>query len=186
MSKDTTNNSTKVVTGLVRFSYANVFEPKASEEGATPKYSVQLLIPKKDKDTVAKINAAVEAAKKAGVTTFGGKIPAVLKLPLRDGDEERGDNPVYAGHYFINCNSVNKPNVVDSTAAPIQDKDEFYSGCYGHASVKFYAFAGKSKGIACGLNSVMKKKDGEPLGGSKENAAEAFDSVLSEDDNDLM
>ena len=39
--------SQKVVTGVVRFSYVNVFKPKAISEGADEKYSVCLLIPKK-------------------------------------------------------------------------------------------------------------------------------------------
>ena len=41
------NNATKVVTGEVRFSFLNVFEPK-SINGSDPKYSVSLLIPKTD------------------------------------------------------------------------------------------------------------------------------------------
>ena len=35
------NSKTKVVTGLVRLSYANVWEPKAANENAQPKYSVR-------------------------------------------------------------------------------------------------------------------------------------------------
>ena len=79
-------NSTKVVTGVVRLSYANVWEP-ASINGSNPKYSVSLIIPKSDKQTLDAINAAVDAAIKEGVAKFGGKIPnkAALKLPLRDG-----------------------------------------------------------------------------------------------------
>ena len=48
-------NSTKVVTGVVRLSYANVWEP-ASINGSNPKYSVSLIIPKDDKETVEKIH----------------------------------------------------------------------------------------------------------------------------------
>ena len=36
-------NSTKVVTGKVRFCYANVFEPTAMNEGDTPKYKTAFL-----------------------------------------------------------------------------------------------------------------------------------------------
>lgn len=36
-------NSTKVVTGVVRLSYANVWEP-ASINGSNPKYSASLII----------------------------------------------------------------------------------------------------------------------------------------------
>jgi hypothetical protein len=42
---------TKFVTGKVRFSYANVFTPGETPNG-TLKYSVSILIPKSDKDTV--------------------------------------------------------------------------------------------------------------------------------------
>ena len=57
------SNKVKVVTGKVRFSYANVFEPKAGMDGGTPKYSVSILIPKSDKEGVAKIQKAFEEIK---------------------------------------------------------------------------------------------------------------------------
>ena len=41
--------STQITTGKVRFSYCNLFTPRAVQEGAQPKYSVTLLIPKSDK-----------------------------------------------------------------------------------------------------------------------------------------
>ena len=44
--------TTKVVTGIVRLSYANVWEP-ASINGSKPKYSVSLIIPKGDTKTIA-------------------------------------------------------------------------------------------------------------------------------------
>ena len=56
--------STQITTGKVRFSYCNLFTPRAVQEGATPKYSVTLLIPKSDKATMQKIKAAMDEAKK--------------------------------------------------------------------------------------------------------------------------
>ena len=83
---------TKVTTGTVRFSYLHVFEPWAAQEGQEKRYSVCLLIPKSDKKTLSKIKEAIEAAKKEGAANkFKGKT-AGLKLPLRDGDEERADD----------------------------------------------------------------------------------------------
>lgn len=57
--------ATQITTGRVRFSYVNAFTPRAAQEGAQLKYSVTLLIPKTDKNTIAKIKAAIEAAKTA-------------------------------------------------------------------------------------------------------------------------
>ena len=180
-----TNSKTKVVTGLVRLSYANVWEPKAVNEGATPKYSVSLIIPKSDKETIAKINAAIDAAIEEGVGKFGGKKPnkAAIKLPLRDGDVEREDDEAYANSYFLNANSTTAPQIVDVKVQPILERSEVYSGVYARVSVNFYAFnSNGNKGIACGLGNIQKVRDGEPLGG-KTNAADDFGSV---DDDDLL
>ena len=110
-------NSTKVVTGVVRLSYANVWEP-ASINGSNPKYSVSLIIPKSDKQPPDAINAAVDAAIKEGVAKFGGKIPnkAALKLPLRDGDTER-DDEAYKNSFFVNANSTTGIKYVNANSA---------------------------------------------------------------------
>ncbi len=174
---------TKVITGKVRFSYAHVFEPHALEEGQTPKYGVSILIDKKDKKTLKKIKDAIEAAKEEGKAKFGGKIPKNLKTPLRDGDEEREDSPEYEGKMFINANSNRKPGVVYKNLEDIIDRDEFYSGCYGRASINFYAFnTAGNKGIACGLNNLQKLEDGERLSGGP-TAEEDFGDF--DDDDDL-
>lgn len=174
-------NTTKVVTGVVRLSYANVWEP-ASINGGTPKYSVSLIIPKSDKKTIDAINAAVDAAIKDGASKFGGKIPnkAALKLPLRDGDTEREDE-AYKDSYFVNANSTTAPQIVDRSVQPILDRAEVYSGCYARVSINFYAFnSNGNRGIACGLGNIQKVRDGEPLGG-RTTAAEDFATDLDDD-----
>ena len=173
--------TTKVVTGIVRLSYANVWEP-ASINGGTPKYSVSLIIPKSDAKTIAAINAAVDAAIKEGVAKFGGKIPnkAALKLPLRDGDVEREDE-AYQGAYFVNANSTTAPQIVGRSVQPILDRNEVYSGCYARVSINFYAFnSNGNRGVACGLGNIQKVRDGEPLGG-KSSAADDFTTDLDDD-----
>ena len=64
----------KVVTGKVRFSYVNVFEPR-SIEGQDAKYSTSLIIPKSDKKTIQKINQAIEAAATAGLSQIRRQAP---------------------------------------------------------------------------------------------------------------
>ena len=179
----TQKSNTKVITGIVRLSYANVWEP-ASINGSNPKYSVSLIIPKSDTKTIAAINAAVDAAIKDGVAKFGGKVPpkGALKLPLRDGDAER-DDEAYKGAYFVNANSTTAPGIVDADRQPILERSEVYSGVYGRASINFYAFnSNGNKGIACGLNNLQKIRDGEPLGGK----SRAEDDFADEDDEDFL
>ena len=181
-------NPTKVITGVnTRWSYVNAWEPKSINGGA-PKYSVSLIIPKSDTKTIEKIQAAIQAAYDEGQDKLKGNgksVPAlsVLKTPLRDGDAERPDDEAYADSYFINANSGTAPGIVDADRQPILDRSEVYSGVYGRASINFYAFnSNGNKGIACGLNTLQKIKDGEPLGG-KSRADDDFDT---EEDDDFL
>ena len=164
-------NDTKVVTGKVRLSYANIFEPR-SINGSEPKYSVSLIIPKDDTQQIEVIKQAIENAKERDKGKWNGKIPANLKLPLRDGDLERPEDEAYANSYFINANSTRPPAVVGTeidraTGKAIRlGEDEVYSGCYARVSINFYGFnAAGNRGIACGLGNIQKIADGERLGG---------------------
>ena len=164
-------NPTKVITGPeTRWSYANVWQPKAIDGGA-PKYSVSLIIPKSDTKTIEKVRAAIQAAYDEGQGKLKGNGKSVpplssIKTPLRDGDVERPDDEAYANSYFINANSASAPGIVDAACQPIIDTSEVYSGVYGRASINFYAFnSNGNKGIACGLNNLQKIRDGESLGG---------------------
>lgn len=174
-------SKTKVVTSVnTRLSYFNGWEP-VSINGGAEKYSVSVLIPKTDKETISAINAAVDAAIEEGISKFGGKKPnkASIKLPLRDGDVER-DDEAYKGHYFVNANSITPPQIVDKAVRPILDRNEVYSGCYARVSLNFYAFnSNGNKGVACGLGNIQKIKDGEPLAG-RNNAADDFTTVDAE------
>lgn len=164
-------NPCKVVTGKsTRWSYVNVWEPRAVGGTGTPKFSVSLIIPKSDKATIAKVQAAIEAAYREGEYKLKGNgktVPplSALKTPLRDGDAEKPDDPAYADSYFISANSLTQPGVVDAACNPIIDHSEVYSGVYGRASIGFYCFNSQgNRGIACGLNNLQKIADGEPLG----------------------
>ena len=180
-------NPTKVITGEVRLSYANLWEPKSINGGA-PKYSVSIIIPKSDTRTIAKVKAAIEAAYREGETKLKGNgktVPALsaLKTPLRDGDTERPDDEAYADSYFINANSATAPGIVDSACETILERSQIYSGVYARASVNFFAFnSNGNKGIACGLNNIQKLRDGDPLGGK----SRAEDDFATDDDDDFL
>lgn len=183
-------NPAKVITGPnMRFSYCSVWEPK-SINGGEPRYSVSVLIPKTDQETVEKIHEAISAAYRDGEGTLKGKgtLPPLkaLKTPLRDGDTERPDDPAYAGMWFLNANSGHAPQIVDIACNPILDRSEFYSGCYGRASITFFAFnTNGNRGIACGLNNLQKLRDGEPLGG-RSTAVADFGGLDDGEDEDFL
>lgn len=174
---------TNIVTNEVRLSYVNLLQPRKNDKGGE-KYDVCVLLPKSDKETLQLINAAIEAAKAEWKGKFG-KVPPALKTPLRDGDKEKDidEQPEFAGHYFFNATSQNKPGIVDRQTNLITDSTEVYSGMYARVSINFYPYSNESKGIAVGLKNVQKLRDGEPLGGSFQKAEDVFSDNLPEDDS---
>lgn len=185
-------NPTKVITGKnTVFSYLTVNEPKVPLGGGTPKYSVSLIIPKSDTETVERIEKAMKAAYKEGLTKLQGSSKTApdyesLKKPLRDGDVERKGDPNYKDSWFINANSTTKPGCVDADRQPILDSSELYSGIIGRASINFYVFnTNGNRGIACGLNNLQKLRDGTPLGGHSR-AEDDFAGLDDDDDDDFL
>lgn len=177
------NELTNVTTGEVRLSYVHLFKPYAAMQGQEEKYSCTILVPKTDADTMARINAAIEAAKQRGISDkWNGVCPPIVPTPVYDGDGVRPSDgmafgPECKGHWVFTASAKADypPEIVDKMGNPIINQSEIYSGMYGRVNVTFfpYAFGGK-KGIGCGLGPVQKLRDGEALGGSAPTAAQAF------------
>ena len=184
-------NPTKIITGVCRLSYANIWQAKSINGGA-PKFSTSVLIPKSDAVTVARVKKAIQAAYEEGEGKLKGNgksVPplAALKTPMRDGDLERPDDPAYEGHWFVNANSSTAPGVVDINRQPIIDTSEIYSGVYARVSLSFYAFnSNGNKGIACGLQNVQKVRDGESLGGRTKAEDDFNDEFNTADEEDFL
>lgn len=176
-------NATTITTGKVRLSYVHLFVPVTAPGATEAKYSVSVIIPKSDKATLNKISAAIEEAKKIGASSkWGGKVPAKLHTPLRDGDEDKPDDPAYANSYFFNCSSKNRPKAYDLSMNEILDPAEVYSGCYGRVNVNFFPYdSNGNRGVAVGLNLVQKVADGNPLGAAAPTAQEAFGDGYEDD-----
>lgn len=176
--------ATAVRLGEVRFSYAHVFERRRDEDGNDGKYSVCVLIPKTDKQALDMIAAATEAAKQDGkAKKWGGKIPANVKVPLRDGDIEHEDDPTFHGMMFFNASSNSKPGVKVLAGGALSDaidESDFYSGCWGAVTVNFFPFENSgNKGVAVGLNNLVKTRDDEALAGGS--SAESDFADLADD-----
>ena len=166
--------------GEVRFSYAHVFEKYDSNGDADKaKYSACLLIPKSDTATVNMIRECIAAAEEKGkASKWGGKIPAKRNNPLRDGDEEEKGG-VYEGMYFMNTSSTSPVGVRVLDAGKVVealDSEDFYSGCWGAASVNFFPYdSNGNKGVGVGLNNVIKTRDDERLSGGSSAEADFGD-----------
>ena len=169
--------TTRVVTGKCRFVYCSVMSARKNEMNGKDEFSTQVLVPKSDTETVGALKAA---AKEALMAKFGDKIPKNVRNPLRDGDTEtKADGtPLgkeYAGHFFFNTKSTNKPGAVDANGQDLLGSNDIVSGDYGRVSLNAYAYSqAGNNGVSFGLNNILLLKKGQPLGGSKPSAADDF------------
>lgn len=172
----------KVTTGTVRFSYLNVFKPRADKGSDKEKYSAMIIIPKSDTKTVKLIKEAIEKAKIEGANILG---KGACKNPLKDGDKENDNGELKAhceGSYYMNVSSNFKPDVINKQGRAVNQED-FWSGCYGRVVLTFSAYnLDKAKGITARLGNILFEKQGESLGGSGgSNAVDDFKDFISSD-----
>jgi hypothetical protein len=168
------------VTGESRLSYVNVMEPRKNEDGSE-QYSITVLVPKTDTETVNAIQAAIQAASEYGAEkTWSGKTPGKIFNPMHDGDGLR-DNGEPFGEECKGCfvftanNKKEKPQVVDENGNDILVASNIYSGCYGRVYVDVFPYNHNGKcGVGFKLGPVQKLRDGEPLAGRTPTAAEVF------------
>lgn len=185
-------NDTTARIGEVRFCYAHVFEKYDSDgDESKAKYSVCVLIPKKDKKTIALVEELIEAAKQKGKTSkWGGKIPKNLSVSLRDGDEEDDRGEEFEGMMFFNANSPKtKPGVRvldNGKVVEAMDDEDFYSGCWGAITIAAFPYdSNGNKGVALALNNCIKTRDDERLSGGTSADAD-FADMGDDDDDDLL
>ncbi len=177
--------SSKYVTGLVRFSFVNLFEKRAIGDGE-PVYSIRIMIPKSDKEQVKRMESAIQEAVDDGIkSVWKGKLPSVLKKPIRDGDDGAEDYPEQEDMWLITAKSGFEPGVIGRDKQPITDPEVVYNGCWGRVSVIFKAYKNKAGG--CGvttyLQNVQKLKEGEKLSMGTSNPGEDFpDDIEGEED----
>ena len=160
-----------------RFSYASVFAP--NKDG---KYAVDVLISKQDTETLNKVFAAYnetlqEVATDSRFKSITPQHPS-FKHCLKDGDQFKPNDAVYAGHYYFTAKSNNRPEVVGPATEPLSSETQFYSGCYGNVSVEFRNYAPSQQvpqsgyGANAALGNIQKVRDGERLSGGASASSE--------------
>lgn len=174
------NDPCKVLTDEVRLSYVHINEAYASPStpGATPKFSVSLLIPKTNIALVEQIKAAIRAAAQTAASSQWGGFclpETALFSILHDGDGVNQSGKPYGpeakGCYVLGASSAQQPQVIRWLFAngtwskvPAQPQ-EIYSGMYGQVTIRFFGTNKGGNKMCCGLNNVLKTRDGEVLAG---------------------
>lgn len=193
--KVTIDMTEKVVLRNVRFDWVQTFTPKKYSEEDEPKYSIAVILPKNHPQRKEFEDASLRVA----VAGHPGVEQAKFKLPLRDGDKDKGEYLAYQGQMFFNGSAtvayppgnitgvvktrVKQPDGTEKLVFMDADAKSWGSGDYGTISVELYAFKKKGNiGTAAGINMVQFTKKGEPLG--KRDHSGDFEAAPTEEAGD--
>lgn len=174
MSED--NDIGRIITPEARWVYPHLFKPREEVAGRklkSPKFEVELLF---TPDQMQGMKDAAIAAARAKWPTRDLK---TIRFPFKSGDQtnakrvEAGKKPYEyrAGKITLKASSSAdyRPQIVDRNSNPIIDASQVYSGCYGHAELRFHAYDGNGEdikdGVTAYINCGMKTRDGERIGG---------------------
>lgn len=148
-------NRTKVVTGKVILHHPNIFEPIKFKNSSKAKYSAVIVIPPEEKETIDKINMAVN---EAIIQKFGGNISEHERImsPLKNGNDSDSLDLVYYNNYFVNATNDLPPRVFNKDKLPFLSKITVDDCTYARAVLLFkaYDFNG-NKGVSCQLLKVQ-------------------------------
>ena len=179
------NNPAHVVLTNVRLSYVHLDKPYLGPNGAQePKYGATLLVPKSDAANKQRMDAASAAAIARARERYGNGFPANPKISVHDGDGVRpSDNQPFGdeckGMWVFTASSKQQPDMVDEYGQKLLDMSQLYSGVWAHVGVTFFGYnTPQNKGIGVGLETIMKVRDDEPLGGIRANANDDFAGLV--------
>lgn len=160
----------KAMTPIFRASYMQVFQPKAFNDTAKPKYSVEMLF-HKTKTDLTEFRGKMQLAAVKAWGKDKAKWPKNFRWPFKDGEEEQDKGEHYKGHVFARAETGESypPGIYDQQKNDIMDKRSFVSGDYACASVFLEPYenvGGKDgrSGIKIYLRGIQLVKKGEPFG----------------------
>lgn len=174
-----------VITGPVRLSYLQVFQPRVNKQrNNESEYSAVLLFPKKEHEYLPDPKSELKGVADAIKATLEAKFPGCKKWdsPLKDGDAETNNEgePKHPGYWFLPVRAKVEypPVLINGERIPVTAG--WNSGDWGKAKINFYAydFEGK-KGVGSGLRAIQFLYKDEPFGQSNDPASVAneFEAV---------
>lgn len=155
-----------VFTPKFRVSFPNVIEPQIDDDGKAVYGLTAIFDSDADLSELRDLVDSTIRRKYPNFDKWSAQQKAKFRMPFRDGDSHDLEKyPEYEGKITAGMrNKHNKPGCLNAAKQPIEDKREFYSGCYAIAQVTAFCYdVSGNKGCAFGLQNVMKIHDGEPL-----------------------
>jgi hypothetical protein len=180
-------------TPIFRVSYPNLDKPSKMEgSDGEPKFGITGLFTAAsftpqdaERWKALRIGSVVALREKFAEKAFGPdkKIIPSYKMPFHDGNEKPNTDGYGAGVTFFRMANKNPPGIarVSGGVKTKIDWSEIYAGCYARASISFWAYDNKSKGVAVNLHNVLWIGDGTRFGNAGPSVENDFTDLSEEE-----
>ena len=178
-----------IVTPMFRVSFPDIKE-RSIIDGVKGNYRLVMMF-----DAEADLSELKAMAKEARLKKWPKELPKKFRNPFKkvsDMDEDDRYDGMEEGMVILSAGSKYRPGVVNSKREDIEleELDTYlYGGMYARAAVSAFPYdTAGNRGVAFGIDAIQIIKEGEPLGGGKVDAQEAFADVEdvegAEEEND--
>lgn len=184
------SKNSKIILKERRCVYPTLANPKSfTDDESQAKYSIKVIIPKEDKEFVAKFKTWVKSQidgtdwsatmkKQVLKTAFDSDNGYNDNCVLKDGDhinqrrvdEDKDPVEAYENHYIISANrkgSFGPPLVVGTSAKPLgmdMIESEIIGGYWVNVQVSGYCYSKPKAGVSIQLQAVQKVREDDPFG----------------------
>jgi len=184
----TTLQEGQILVPNARLSYPKLWtaEHYKNRTDTAKRFGCQILLPKSDEATTAKINKRIHHLIK---TELDGVKPKSDNMCIKDGDGENG-KPETAGCWVISANRAEKqgrPQIIDrKRQALVPDDGKPYAGCWCNFLISIYVPKGRDAQVCASLEVVQFTKDDEPFGAPRVDVDAVMPELADDDEDDDM
>lgn len=160
--------------------FPNLFEPRAAVPGQEPRYNLIILMDEAAQRS-REFRELQDEIMVAAQEQFGAKLPANLRMPIRDAAEKSEYGGFEAGKVFISPWTKQKPGLVDNMNAEIFAKDDVWPGQIVRGFVRPFGYdQSGNRGVGLMLEHVQVLKRDMPRIDGRKAASAAFGATPAE------
>lgn len=178
--------SKTLVTPEIFCRFPNLFKPFTRFEGTKAKFSLQIVVSKKEREFLEKVSHEFDAVikDKWGDSAHDVLLKGNFHNPLRDSDKDNNSEyPIAENSVYFSAKAEPDriPGVFNIDRTRIESPLEVYEGCIIRAAFHLYAFDNVKKGVGVSLESVLKVRDNEESDNQVQGNISVFNDFITDE-----
>ncbi len=172
-----TNQEVRVTTGRVILHHPHTNQPWSFGDKSNAKYSVMVIIPETEIETLESIKEAVKQVEEFGRKMYSDKINenSICVKPLKEPGHGMTIDTHCMNNYFMVANTEICPIIFNKDKQEVYKTDTELEGHYARVSLSFHPYCYNGNfGVSCKLRNIMAFKEKFDISQYMSNPADDF------------